>query len=75
MGQEYYKKKEKCIYNTIIKSFTSYGCEVWQIKEKKRRKKLLALEMDFWHRSARTSRREKVRNEIIRGKMDIKNNS
>jgi hypothetical protein len=28
----------------------------------------LALEMDFWRRSARTSRREKVRNEIIREK-------
>jgi hypothetical protein len=29
--------------------------------------------MDVWCRSARTSRREKVRNEIIRAKMDIKN--
>jgi hypothetical protein len=31
-------------------------------------KKLLALETDFWRRSARTSRREKVKNEIIREK-------
>jgi hypothetical protein len=29
--------------------------------------------MDFQSRSTRTSRREKVRNEIIREKMDIKN--
>jgi hypothetical protein len=39
-----------------------YGCEVRQIK------KVLALEMDFWRRSTRTSRREKIRNEIIREK-------
>jgi hypothetical protein len=32
-------------------------------------KKNLAFEIDFWHRSARTSRREKVRNEIIREKL------
>jgi hypothetical protein len=59
--QECNKKKEKCIYDTIIKCITIYGCEVWQIKEKN----LLALEIIFWHRSARKSRREKVRNEII----------
>jgi hypothetical protein len=34
----------------------------------KNNKIVLALEMDFWHRSARTSRREKVRNKIIREK-------
>jgi hypothetical protein len=28
------KRKEKCIYNTVIKSIATYGCEVWQIKEK-----------------------------------------
>jgi hypothetical protein len=33
MGQECYKRKEKCIYNTIIKGNATYGCEVWQIKE------------------------------------------
>jgi hypothetical protein len=35
-------------------------------KLKKRFIKILALEMDFWHKSARTSRSEKVRNEIVR---------
>jgi hypothetical protein len=30
----------------------------------KKIEKILALEMDFWRRSARISRREKVRNEI-----------
>jgi hypothetical protein len=32
-GQECYKRKEKIIYNTILKSIATYGCEVWQIKE------------------------------------------
>jgi hypothetical protein len=34
-------------------------------KLKKKLKKILALEMDFWHKSARSSRRENVTNEII----------
>jgi hypothetical protein len=36
VGQECCKKKEKCIYNTIINSVTPYGCEVWQIKKNTR---------------------------------------
>lgn len=46
-----------------MKSITTYGCEVWCIKEKN----ILSLETDFWRTSANTSRREKVRNEVIRG--------
>jgi hypothetical protein len=34
VGQECCKKKEKCVYNTIINSVTPYGCEVWKIKKK-----------------------------------------
>jgi hypothetical protein len=34
MGQECYKKKEKCIYNIIIKSITTYGCEFGKLKKK-----------------------------------------
>ena len=29
--------------------------------------------MDFWRRSARGSRREKIRNEIIKDRMNVKN--
>jgi hypothetical protein len=36
--------------------------------KQKKIKTSLALEMDFWRRSARTSRRENFRNEIIREK-------
>jgi hypothetical protein len=28
------KERKRCVYNTIIKSITTYGCEIWQIKEK-----------------------------------------
>jgi ribosomal protein S6E (S10) len=41
---------------------------------KLKKKKLLALEMDFWPRSSRRSRRENVRNEVIIEKID-KNNT
>jgi hypothetical protein len=34
--------------------------------KKNKNKIILVLEMDFWRRSARTSGREEVRNEIIR---------
>jgi hypothetical protein len=34
MGQECCRKKQKCIYNSIIKSITTYICKVWQIKDK-----------------------------------------
>jgi hypothetical protein len=29
-----YTQYYKCVYNTIIKSTTTYGCEGWQIEEK-----------------------------------------
>jgi hypothetical protein len=51
------KKKEKCICNAIIKSITTYGCEVRQNKKKE---KMLALKINFWRRSARISRREEI---------------
>jgi hypothetical protein len=51
----------------------THECEVWQMKQKI--KTSLTLEMDFWRRSARTSRRENFRNEIIRKKLIQKYNS
>jgi hypothetical protein len=43
-----------------------------KFRKLKKKTKILTWEKDFWRRSARTSTRENVRNEIIR-KMDVKN--
>jgi hypothetical protein len=65
MGQECYKKTDKCICNTIIKSIDTYEYEVWKMKEKIKKTYWLC-KWTSWRRSARPCRREKVRNEIIR---------
>ena len=35
--------------------------------------KLVLMEMDFWRRLARCSRLEKIRNNVIKEKMNVKN--
>ena len=64
-------KNKTLIYNTIIKSITTYSCEVWPIKETTKRM-LEATEMDFWRRSAGKSRLERITNERIREIMEVK---
>lgn len=59
------------IYNAIVKSIITYSSEVWQIKERYKRK-LEATEMDFWRRSAGKSRLERVTNNRIREIMNVK---
>lgn len=59
------------IFKTIVRSIITYGSEVWVTKWQLK-SKLLATEMDFWRRSARISRRERIRNEVIRDKMKCK---
>ena len=50
----------------------TYGSEVWTIT-KHTRTKLMTAEMDFWRRLARVSRCEKIRNEVIKDRMNVKN--
>ncbi|XP_030753973.1 uncharacterized protein LOC115880819 [Sitophilus oryzae] len=50
-----------------------YGSKVWQLSEK-HKKKLMSIEMDFWRRSARISRLDRIRNERIREKMKVEGN-
>lgn len=69
--QQIRKETKRKIFNTIIRSIITYGSEVWTLKSQIE-KRLMATEMDFWRRSAGISRREKIRNEVIRKKMDIK---
>lgn len=58
-------ERKHLLYNAIFKSVVLYGCETWQINKTLERK-LLALEMDFWRRSAGKSRIERITNERIR---------
>lgn len=58
-------KTKMHIYDAIMKSTLTSGCEVWQISRNMERK-LLTTEMDFLRRSARVSRTEHVRNEEVR---------
>ena len=49
-----------------------YTCpaETWRLKAKTI-SKLNSTEMDFWRRSARISRKDKIRNTIIKQKMNV----
>ncbi|KAJ4438655.1 hypothetical protein ANN_14602 [Periplaneta americana] len=60
------------IYKSIVRSTTLYGAETWQLQNAFKNK-FLALEMDYWRRSAGISKRGKIRNDIIREKMQVKN--
>jgi hypothetical protein len=60
-------KTKKLVYQALVQSILLYGAETWTLNTQQT-KKLLATEMDFWRRSARKSRKEKIRNGTIRGK-------
>ena len=66
-------KTKRTIFNTLIESVLLYGAETWTIKSASE-KKLLSTEMDFWRRSARTSRIERKTNIEIRARMEVKRN-
>lgn len=64
------KKRKYNIYNTMIKSILLYGAETWRLSEANK-KKILATEMDAIRRSSRISRRDRVRNEVVRQNMGL----
>jgi hypothetical protein len=57
-------KTKKRTYQALVQSILLYGAETWTLNTQQANK-LLATEMDFWRRSARKSRKEKVRNVTI----------
>src|SRR5215469_14399650 len=57
-------------YHAIVKSTITYAAETWCLKAKMAAK-LNSTEMDFWRRSARISRKDKIRNTIIKHKMNV----
>jgi len=63
-------KTKTRIYHAIVKSTITYAAETWCLKAKTVAK-LNSTEMDFWRRSARISRKDKIRNTIIKTKMNV----
>ena len=66
------RKNKLLIYNSTVKSTVTYGAETWKFNTNLE-SKLMTMEIDFLRRSARCSRLEKIRNNVIREKMSIKN--
>lgn len=58
-------------YEYYVQSIMLYGAETWTI-DHKHKGKLLATEMDFWRRSSRKSRKDRVRNSTIRDIMEVR---
>jgi len=58
------------IYHVVVKSTITYAAETWCLKAKTVAKPN-STEMDFWRRSARISRKDKIRNNIIKQKMNV----
>jgi hypothetical protein len=58
------------IYDALVKSTITYASETWCLKTKTIAK-LDSTEMDFLRRSARISRKDKIRNTIIKQKMKV----
>jgi hypothetical protein len=63
-------KTKTYIYHAIVKSTITYAAETWCLKAKMVAK-LNSTEMDFWGRSARLSRKDKIRNTIITQKIGV----
>ena len=66
------QKRKTKTFKTIVRSNMTYGSEAW-ITNKHTTIKLVTAEMDFWRRSAIVSRREKIRNDVIKDRMNVKN--
>ena len=63
-------KTKTHIYHAIVKSTITYATETWCLKVNTI-SKLNSTEMDYWRRPARISRKDKIRNIIIKQKMNV----
>jgi hypothetical protein len=61
------------MYQALVQSILLYGAETWTLNTQQENK-LLATETDFWRRSARKSRKERVRNVTIKEIMEVEKN-
>ena len=58
------------LYNALIKSSLLYDFETWRFTENNKRR-VEATEMDVLRRSSRISRKERIRNVIIRQQIGL----
>ena len=58
-------KTKTHIYHAVVKSTITYAAETWCL-EAKTTAKLNSVETEFWRRSARISRKDKIRNIVIK---------
>jgi hypothetical protein len=63
-------KTKTHIYYEIVKSTITYAAETWCLKAKTTAK-LNSTQMDLWRRSAGISRKDKIRNNVIKKKMNV----
>jgi len=63
-------KTKTHICHAIVNSTITYAAETWCLKAKTAAK-LNSIEIDFWRRSARISRQNKIRNIMIKQKMNV----
>jgi hypothetical protein len=61
------------MHQALVQNILLYSAERWTLNTQQANK-LLATKMDFWRRSARKSRKEKVRNVTIREIMEVGKN-
>lgn len=70
MAKNIRHKTRKRIYDTIVQPVNTYGSEIRQLT-RSHKKKLSAVEIDFWRRAARKSTMEHIRNEKIRSLVKV----
>ena len=61
---------KKRIFRTIVESILTYAAETWTMSSRLY-SKVQAVEMDYWRRCTRVTRMDKVRNEVIRERMNV----
>jgi hypothetical protein len=67
-------KTKTYIYHATVKSTITYAAETWCLKGKTVAK-LNSIRIDFWRRSARNSRKGKIRNTVTKHKMNVTRSS
>jgi SET domain-containing protein len=63
-------KTKTHVFRAIVKSTITYAAETWCLKAKTVAK-LKCTKTDFWRRSVRISRKDKIRNSVIKQTMNV----